>query len=205
MRSRRASRPGLCLVLSALLALPTPGAAQAPPAAQTGTQSLRVLVLAGNGEVNDLERKVMAPVVVNVLDQDDRPVEGANVVFRFPVSGPSGVFPGPSSSVTVRTNADGQAAATGWTANNQTGPFRVQVTATRGSETGTAVVAMENVARVTADTRRQARKGLFSKRNKILMVVGAAAAGVGIWAATRGSNGGTITATPGAPTIGGPR
>ena len=39
-------------------------------------------------EVNDIQRKVMAPLVIEVLDQNDRPVEGAEVVFRFPLEAP---------------------------------------------------------------------------------------------------------------------
>ena len=61
-------------------------------------QSLKILVLAGNGEMNDLERRVMAPLVVQVVDQNERPVEGAEVVFRFPLNGPSATFPGGKSS-----------------------------------------------------------------------------------------------------------
>ena len=62
-------------------------------------------MLAGSGEMNDLERRVMAPLVVQVLDQNDRPMEGAEVVFRFPLNGPGATFPGGKNSVIVRTNA----------------------------------------------------------------------------------------------------
>src|SRR5712692_9173328 len=70
---------------------PTPVKPMAPLPVVKG---LKVLVLAGNGEMNDLERRVMAPLVVQVLDQNDRPVEGADVVFRFPLKGPSAAFAG---------------------------------------------------------------------------------------------------------------
>jgi len=80
------------LFLAFLLALPPQLLAQAPPTAPQGTpvaplptiQNLKVRVLAGQGEANDLGRRVMAPLAVQVVDQNDQPVEGADVVFRFP-------------------------------------------------------------------------------------------------------------------------
>src|SRR5580704_9752114 len=71
---------------------PGPGQTPAPPSSSTSpqpgqpastlpvVQGLKMVTLAGKGEMNDLERHVMAPLVVEVLDQNDRPVEGAEVV-----------------------------------------------------------------------------------------------------------------------------
>src|ERR1035438_361030 len=71
-------------------------------------KNLKLLVLAGNGEMNDLERRVMASLVVQVLDQNDRPVEGAEVVFRFPLNGHSrhvhSVLKSTTDSFTVDTS-----------------------------------------------------------------------------------------------------
>src|SRR5262245_7286715 len=127
------------VVLTALLVVPGTGAAQqpeqakpAPPTAPPKTEpmgalpiveNLKVLVLAGEGEMNDMERRTMAPVVVEVRDPNDRPVEGVDVTFRFPPSGPSAYFAGPKLAQTIRTNVQGQAAATGLTANGQVGLF----------------------------------------------------------------------------------
>jgi len=73
---------------------PAQPAPQKPLAPLPVVKNLKLMVLAGNGEMNDLERRVMAPLVVQVLDQNDRPVEGAEVVFRFPLNGPSATFTG---------------------------------------------------------------------------------------------------------------
>ena len=85
---------------------PAAPATQAPPVLAPQLpiqQSLKILVLAGSGESNDLERHVMAPLVVQVLDQNERAVEGAQVVFRFPINGPSAAFTDGKSSITVIT------------------------------------------------------------------------------------------------------
>lgn len=195
--------------LVVIIALP-PGLFAQTPAAQppqpATIQDLKVVPLAGSEAMNDLERKVMAPLVVQVLDQNDQPIEGADVTFRFPLAGPSASFPENNNAQTFRTNADGQAAAIGWMANNQVGTFKVQVTATRGNEQGTAMISMTNVTRIT-DAERTGRKRWYSTTwGKIAIAAGAAGIAAAIVLATRSSNSTrVITATPGAPTIGGPQ
>lgn len=202
-------------VLSVLLALPPnagaqqPGEAAKPMAPLPVVQSLKVMVLAGDGELNDLERKIMAPLVVDVLDQNSRPVEGAAVVFRFPLNGPSASFSNGEKARTVRTNADGQAAAVDWIANGAVGKFQVQVSVSRGNELGEAVISMSNVNRITEDMKSKSKgkhKSVWSSRwVKIGIVAGAAGAVAGIVLATRGGSTPTVSASPGTPTIGGPR
>src|SRR5579871_3522806 len=137
------------LVFPPAMAAQQPGQVQSPPNASSATiQNLRVLALAGNGETNDLQHKVMAPLVVQVLDQNSRPIEGADVTFRFPPAGPSASFPNQQLSKTVKTDAQGQAAATGWLANNQVGPFQVHVTAVLGNQSGESNISMTNATRV---------------------------------------------------------
>lgn len=197
-------------ILTVLLALPPGLCAQAPAGQQPATiSSLKVVALAGNQEMNDLEHKVMAPLVVQVLDQNDQPIEGADVVFRFPLSGPSATFPDGKNTQTSRTNADGQAAAVGWMANNQVGTFKVQVTATRGNEQGSATVTMTNVTRITEAAKVQRKKWWSTRWGRIAIVAGAAGVAVAVILATRGGSSSpkvvVVTGTPGSPTIGGPQ
>jgi hypothetical protein len=173
-------------------------------------QSLNVRVLAGDNEENDLERRVMAPLVVQITDRDARPVDTAEVVFRFPVSGPGAAFAGGRTSLTVRTNSDGQASALNWMANGQVGKFQVHVTATYGNQVGEATLTMINVERVVAVKEKSKAAGWWSHRwVKIAVIGGAAAAiGIGVFLATRGGSSkgssGTVTIGPGSPTVGAP-
>jgi hypothetical protein len=194
-----------------LLALPPGLSAQAPAAPQplATVNSLKVVALAGNQEMNDLEHKVMAPLVIQVLDQNDQPVEGADVIVRFPLTGPSALFPEQKNVQTFRTNADGQAAAVGWMANDQVGAFKVQVTATRGSEQGTVTVSMANVTRITEANKTQKKKWWSTRWGKIAIVAGAAGVALAVILATRGGSSSpkvvVVTGAPGSPTIGGPQ
>jgi hypothetical protein len=209
--------------LSFFLALQNVHGLQAPVPLQTKpidlpvVQSLRVITLAGNQAMNDLEHHIMAPLVVEVLDRNDRPVEGADVVFRFPLNGPSGTFAGQKTSQTTRTNSQGQAAATGWTANGGVGRFQVHATATYVNQMGEATISMSNVTRIVGDANNKGNSGSWksSKWFKIALVAGAAGAVVGIVLATRGSSTSTststaktsiptITITPGTPGVGAP-
>jgi hypothetical protein len=125
------------------------------------------------------------------------------------VNGPSAVFPDSKTSQLTRTNADGQAAATGWKANGQAGTFQVRVTATRANEMGEAVITMANVARITEATKKQKRwwNSTWFKVALIAGIAGAVTAGVMI---ARDDNGGPASAppvviSPGSPSIGGPQ
>ena len=228
---------GLAQFLSVLMALlpvlsdaQTPAGSAQPPAAQQPAtpaapepsipaslptvESLKIIPLAGKGETNDIKRKLMAPLVVEVDDRDDRPIEGAEVVFRFPLRGPTATFPGGRTSQTTRTNGQGQAAAMNWVANNEVGSFEVHVSASYGNQIGQTSFTMSNGNNVPE--RRQ--NGDFGPSVKsehwysplwVKLALGAAAAGAitGIVLAT-GSSGSkpptppTITITPGTPTIG---
>lgn len=189
--------------------------ASPPPAAPLAVvRSLKVIPLAGKDEMNDLERRLMAPLVVEVLDQNDRPVESAEVVFRFPLNGPGATFTGGKTSQTSRTNGQGQVAAMNWMANDQVGRFEVHVAASYGNQVGETTFSMSNVARIVAGQQHgHGEKGQHWYSNKwvkVALIGGAAAIAVGVILATRGgghgANGGsTVTITPGSPSVGGPQ
>lgn len=189
--------------------VPLPAAPGPPAATLPVEQSLKIRVLAGNNEMNDLERRVMAPLVVQVVDRDERPVETADVIFRFPITGPGAAFPGGKASQTVRTNTDGQAAALNWMANGQVGRFQVHVNASYGNQVGETTLSMTNVTRVVVEPKKSTAGGWWSHRWVKVAVIGGGAAVVAIAVilATRGgskSSGGTVTINPGSPTVGAP-
>jgi hypothetical protein len=192
---------------------PAPQASPQPaqPIAQLPVErSLQIRVLAGKDEANDLERKIMAPVVVQVVDQNQRPVEGAEVVVRFPLSGPGAAFTGGKASQTIRTNAEGQAAALNWAANNQQGTFQVHVSASYSNQIGETTFSMTNANHVVEEGQRAKRASWWSHRwVKVAVIGGAAAIVAGVVLATRGGSsagggGTTVIINPGGPTVGGP-
>jgi hypothetical protein len=193
----------LCVLLVVLtLSCAQSWAQQAPPATTNPPDSkmsekLRVLVLEGEHSLNDTERGLPALTVVEVRDENDRPVENADVTFRLPPSGPGGSFPGQKFSRTVRTNAQGQAAPTGLTLNHELGAFAITVTAIYGTLMGRATIHQTNEARVNTVSGTRINGGFLSKWGKWKWIAAAgltAGAVVGIILATRG--GSSTTSTP---------
>lgn len=181
-----------------------PAVAQTPAAAQPGApmvQSLKVIVLQGQNSVNDTNRHIGIQPVIEVRDENDLPVEGANVVFRLPPSGPGGMFDGKSYSKTVRTNAQGQAGISGFVPNSQEGDFDFHVTALAGNRMGEAVIRQTNAQNRLVMVAPKPKKTPLWRNKYVLIAAGAAVAtGVAV-ALTKGSGNKNVTITPGPVTI----
>lgn len=168
--------------------------------------SLKILVLEGQRAVNNVEKGLATPPVIEVRDRDDRPVEAATVVFRLPPNGPSGYFSGEQLSKTAMTNAQGQAIATGFTPNKLVGLVDIHVTASMGSRIGeTDIIQTNSADRYSAHAEPPKRKGKWKKWAIIGGV--AVAVTVAVVLATRGGSSAasnpTVTITPGPVSIGG--
>src|SRR5262245_3215723 len=81
--------------------------------AQTGQSAFRVVVIEGEDAVNIIQQKTAVRPVVEVRDRNNLPVSGALVTFSIE-GGKAATFGG-ASTLTVATNAAGQAAVTGLT------------------------------------------------------------------------------------------
>jgi hypothetical protein len=187
-------RSSIAVALSFLLAL-SAAHAQAPSPAL-----LNIQIVEGEGAVNNVRQRVAREPVVEVTDENHRPVAGAIVLFSAPRNGAGGTFPGGANTLSVTTDAQGRATASGFQPNKNHGSYEIQVTATYAGLTASKSISQVNAGPVL---------GLTAKVWIIIAIAAGAAAG-GAVAATRG--GGTATApassptviTPGAPSVGGP-
>jgi hypothetical protein len=110
---------------------------------QTSAPALRIVVLEGEDAVNVVQQKTAVRPLVEVRDRNNLPVAGATVTFTVG-SGQPAAF-GAASSVTVTTNAAGQAAATGF-APTGIGQVTVQVQAAYQGQVATAAITQTNLA-----------------------------------------------------------
>ena len=199
---------GVFLLLSNYLGVPA--MAQAPPA-------LNIVIVEGEGAINNVKQRVNRDPIVQVEDENHRPIAEAAVVFFLPDQGASGTFVNGSRTLTVTTNAQGRAVATGIRPNNINGPMQIRVTASYQGQTASAVINQTNVggaAGGSGATTTTAGTGLSTgaKIAIILAIAGGAAAG-GVIAATRGGGGGgnnnnmppPFVITAGTPTVGAPK
>jgi hypothetical protein len=179
----------------------------APAGTVTGTGELKILVLEGQDGVNNIHTPMAINLVVQVEDENDRPVEGATVSFQLPLMGPSGGFEGGVRNKDAVTNAEGQATVS-YTPNMEPGRFTIQVKAMQGGRTGMTTIKQQN-----SNTGEGGQtKSWFSRHKKIVIAAAVIAVGVGLGVGlTRGgsksgsSGGSGITITPGVPTVGAPQ
>jgi hypothetical protein len=173
------------------------------------SSGLKIVVVQGEGAENNVRTRSATQPVVEVRDEGDKPVPGAEVVFQLPPAGPGGVFNGWMRTQTARTGPEGRAQVNGFAPNDEEGRFNIRVTATSGTKTSNAIIAQTN-------TRGTGNGGHHAKSNKklwtIIAIVGVAALTGGIIAATRGGDSNSsetvsipVTISPGPVTVGGPR
>jgi hypothetical protein len=180
----------------------------APAWAQQPVTGLSITIVEGEGALNNIRDRVNRDSIVQVDDQDHRPVAGAAVTFFLPQQGPSGTFPNGSRMLMTVTDGQGRATARGIRPNSQSGPMQIRVTASFQGLTASSVITQTNAATGPTTAGRGMSRG--AKWAIILAIAGGAAAG-GIAAATHGgsSTGGSstppaIVISPGTPTVGAP-
>jgi len=169
---------------------------------------LRIVVLDGEGSINNVRTKTLREPIVLINDEKSRPVVNALVLFTLPDNGPSGTFPNGGKRILVYTDSQRRAKAKGLRPNNVPGEFQILVNATFQGLAATATINQANVLPAA-----EASKGPSKKLIAILAIVGGATA-AGFAVAASG-NGATAPAGPpptpttsivaGTPTFGPPQ
>jgi len=198
----------LCFLLAGCLALP-----YAPVAsAQEPVHKLNLVIVEGEGAINNIRQRTAREPIVQVEDENHKPVAGAAVLFLLPDHGSGGTFADGSHSLRVTTNAQGRAGARGMHLNNVQGQFQIEVTATYNGLTATATITQSiavGAAAGGAGGGAAVATGLSAKAIVIIVVAAAAAAAGGAYAATHSGGGSTPAAagtsiTAGTGTVGPP-
>jgi hypothetical protein len=165
---------------------------------------LIINIVEGEGALNNIKQRVNREPIVQVEDENHKPIAGAAVVFFLPTSGPGGAFANGSQTLTVTTDSLGRAAATGIRPNHVTGQMQIRVTASHNGLSASATITQMNVVGANVG-------GGLSTTAKVLIVVAVAAgAAAGAIIATRGggssstSTTSAITITAGTPSVGAP-
>jgi hypothetical protein len=178
-----------------------------PAAAQQAVTGLSITIVEGEGAINNIRQRVNREPIVQVEDENHKPIAGAVVIFFLPGQGASGTFPDGSRMLMTVTDNQGRAVARGIRPNNQSGPMQIRVTASFQGLTASSLITQTNAAGAAAASSAGLSAG--AKWAIILGIAGAAAAG-GIFAATHGGGSSSpsapppIVITPGTPSVGGP-
>ncbi len=200
-----AGRAVLALGLAYLLAL-QPVWAQQVEVQKAGAGKLNIVVVEGDGATNNVRQRIAREPIVQVEDENRKPVAGAAVTFILPNQGAGASFANGARSLTVLTDEQGRAVAKGLQSNSQAGNWSMRVSASFAGSTASTSIAITNVAIATA-----AVAGGISTKLLVLLIVGGAAAAGGTVAATRNGGSNTppappaTTVSPGTPSVGPPR
>lgn len=182
---------GMCFLLSRLPV--------ATASAQTMPARIDIVVIEGEGAINNVRQRVARDPVVRVEDENHRPVAGAAVVFTLPVTGPGGEFSKGSKTLTVMTSDEGTAAAHGLKLNQVPGKLQIHVTASYRGLRARALI--NQTLEGGASVQSRSSGGGSGKWIAILAAVGGAAAGGAILATRKGSSSsGSTPTTPSGPT-----
>jgi hypothetical protein len=192
--------PGGSVFLSCLL-LTNLAVAKPAEVPQTAPM-LNIVIAEGEGTLNNIKQRVNREPIVQVEDENHKPVAGAAVVFFLPTSGPSGTFANGSQTLTVTTDATGRAAATGIHPNRVLGKLQIRVTASANGLSASAIITQTNIAGANVG------RGVSTTAKLLIVAVVAGGIAAGVYFGLRGSGSSPttgITITPGTPTVGAPQ
>jgi hypothetical protein len=192
MLSRFLRIPVRCLLsLSLASLLAVPDAAVSSPAQAAGVSKLNLIIVEGEGAINNVRQRTAREPIVQVEDENHKPISGAAVIFTLPQNGPGGTFANGAKSLQVMTDSKGQAVAKGLRLNDVSGKFQIQVEASYKGMTATTTIGQANAVLTAAG----ASAGGISSKVAVILGAAASAAAVGfIVAKTRGEKPGIRSA-----------
>jgi len=170
----------LSLFLTGLLAVPFPSTLPATPL----PPALNLVILEGEGAINNIRQRTAREPIVQVEDENHRPVAGAAVAFTLPSNGAGGTFANGARTLTTVTDSQGRAVARGFRPNSIQGKFQINVTASNLGQTVSGIITQTN-ALIGAAAAGAAAGGISAKLIAIIAVAGAVAAGGTAYAVTR--------------------
>jgi hypothetical protein len=175
--------------------------ATASPASQP--KSLYITIVAGEGALNDIRTRTAREPIVQVDDENHKPVAGALVLFSLDKSGTSYANFGGMSSISVHTNEAGRAVASGFQITGRRGTYTIHVRASYGSLVAEEAFIESNIKVLVPESGPPAAMGGIShKKVWIVSSILAAGAIAGIVLATQQSSPTTVSAGTG--TVGAP-
>jgi hypothetical protein len=185
----------VCLLSAGSVLRGQENAAGAPP------ESLSITIIDGDGAFNNVKQRVAREPIVEVDDQNHKPIAGALVLFLLPGNGPGGAFAGAGQSLTVTTDQAGRAIAAGFKPNHSVGQFKIDVRVSYKGLKASTQIAQTNIAGAAAATTLGAEL-LSVKVLIVISAVAAAAVATGVYSTTKGGGGGgstTFTPPPASP------
>jgi hypothetical protein len=174
-----------------LLAAPLVLAYALLPAQEPQTQAARrlsLVIVAGQGVTNNIKLRTTPKTIVQVEDENHKPVAGAVVVFLLPGTGPGGTFVTGSRSAIVVADSSGRSVMPHMQLNTTVGKYEIKVHAAAAGVEGSANITQTSVS-----------PPAISSGMIVAFIGGLAAAGVAAGVVATGAKG--SSSTPAAPPV----
>jgi hypothetical protein len=149
---------------------PTQEAAPPPPA-------LRIVILEGEDVSNNIKERTAREPIVQVEDENHKPVAGAAVLFTVTTQSghAGGSFLNGAKTFSGQTDANGQIHAQGFHPNGHAGQLHINVTASKGQLTAHTTIAQTNVAAAGTAATTSTIPGFVATHVVLVSVVAAGA------------------------------
>jgi hypothetical protein len=165
--------------------------------AQSLPQQIQIAVLEGEGSSSDIRQHLGHEIVVDIENENQKPLAGAAVVFTLPTEGATGNFRNGGKSLTVVSDSQGRVAVQGIRLNSVPGKIPIHVNASyRGLSTRTVITQYSVLPPGATLSANHGHGALIA----VLVAVGAAAAAGGAYFATHRNSAPPPTSTALTPT-----
>jgi hypothetical protein len=161
--------------------------------AQNAPAQIKIVVVEGEGAINNVGQRSTRNPVIRIQDENEKPIAGAAVVFSLPTEGASGVFSNGEKTLIATTDARGEVTASGLRVNEVPGRLQVHVNASYRGQ-----AARVNITQFSMAVPGKRAGGGGRTALVVLALVGGAAAG-GAAFALRNKNGAGPVGLPAAP------
>lgn len=166
-------------------------------------KSLYITIVEGEGALNDIRTRTAREPIVEVDDENHKPVAGALVIFSLDKSGSPYANFGGMSSISVHTDQAGRAVASGFQITGKKGNYTIHVRASYGPLAAEEAFVESNIKVLFSENGTPTAVGAVShKKLWIVSSILAAGAVAGIIVATQQSSPTTVSAGTG--TVGAP-
>jgi hypothetical protein len=172
-------------LVASLMACCLAGAQQEPRPATASR--LNLVIVEGEGAINNIKLRTSRNTIVQVEDENHRPIAGAAVTFLLPIDGPGGAFAGGAKSATLVSDSAGRVTMPRLQLNQNPGSYTIRVSASHQGLNASTVIGQSTIAGAAG----------LSSAGLIAIIAGVAAAGgVAAVVASRGGNNSNPTSPP---------
>ena len=148
-----------------------------------------ITILDGEGALNDIRQRTAREPIIQVEDENHKPIAGAAVLFALPGSGPGGAFAEGAQTFSTVTDSAGRAVAHGLRPNSVSGSYNIHVRVTFNGSTSETEIHQQNISGHSSTANHVAHAATL----KTVLIVVAAAAAAGTVAAILVTQGGSST------------